>query len=59
MCNYALQYLPNIEQSFINIFFVFQTYFLPIIGLVEAEDLTPGDLVVSLNWKFHPSTNDL
>ena len=24
-----------------------QTYFLPVIGLVEPEDLKPGDLVVS------------
>ena len=25
-----------------------QTYFLPVIGLVEPEDLKPGDLVVCL-----------
>jgi 26S proteasome regulatory subunit T5 len=25
-----------------------QTYFLPVIGLVEPEDLKPGDLVVGL-----------
>ena len=24
-----------------------QTYFLPVIGLVEPKDLSPGDLVVS------------
>ena len=26
-----------------------QTYFLPVIGLVDAEKLSPGDLVVSFN----------
>ena len=27
---------------------ILQTYFLPVIGLVDAEKLTPGDLVVGL-----------
>ena len=27
--------------------FCFQTYFLPVIGLVDPEKLNPGDLVVS------------
>ena len=30
-----------------NLFCVQQTYFLPVIGLVDAEQLKPGDLVVS------------
>ena len=28
-----------------------QTYFLPVIGLVEPENLTPGDLVVRIAHK--------
>jgi len=28
----------------------FQTYFLPVIGLVDPENLTPGDLVVRKSW---------
>ena len=31
-----------------DVYFLFQTYFLPVIGLVDPENLTPGDLVVSL-----------
>jgi len=30
-----------------DVCFCFQTYFLPVIGLVDPENLTPGDLVVS------------
>ena len=30
-----------------NVCVVLQTYFLPVIGLVDAEKLSPGDLVVS------------
>lgn len=29
-----------------------QTYFLPVIGLVEPEDLKPADLVVSAKRSF-------
>ena len=36
-----------------GLFFIgcfFQTYFLPVIGLVEPENLTPGDLVVRMKF---------
>ena len=33
-----------------------QTYFLPVIGLVEPKDLTPGDLVVSLAYSMYTCT---
>lgn len=39
-----------------------QTYFLPVIGLVEPEDLKPGDLVVSIKmWvnKFQELTSSM
>lgn len=29
-----------------KIWFHFQTYFLPVIGLVDPEKLSPGDIVV-------------
>ena len=29
---------------------LFQTYFLPVIGLVDAEKLKPGDLVVRYEY---------
>lgn len=44
---YKIKKILNYVFSLI-ICFSLQTYFLPIIGLVEAEDLTPGDLVVSI-----------
>ena len=39
--------IGSIDFVLISLFvLLLQTYFLPVIGLVEPENLTPGDLVV-------------
>ena len=43
-CNYCVSVQTNMSILFYNL--SLQTYFLPVIGLVDAEKLSPGDLVV-------------
>lgn len=40
------------EVFFSMSFFFFQTYFLPVIGLVDPEKLSPGDIVVRHRYLF-------
>lgn len=40
------------EVFFPMSFFFFQTYFLPVIGLVDPEKLSPGDIVVRHRYLF-------
>ena len=37
-----------------NFLYYCQTYFLPVIGLVEPADLSPGDLVVRNKFAVEP-----
>lgn len=38
--------------------FSFQTYFLPVIGLIDAEKLKPADLVVSNSFPIFNFISD-
>ena len=40
-----------ISNKFIKKNLLFQTYFLPVIGLVDPEEMKPADLVVSLFYQ--------
>lgn len=43
----ARKVLVLVQLALLTLIPVLQTYFLPVIGLVDAEKLKPGDLVVS------------
>lgn len=48
-----IAYFQIVEKSFFSMsFFFFQTYFLPVIGLVDPEKLSPGDIVVRHRYLF-------